>query len=57
MEHMDYSHFLRHFHGKKYIRTMPVRRIFKTLSYLKIKTENNILEKYRILIMLGRYYL
>lgn len=36
---------------------MPVRRIFKTLSYLKIKTENNILEEYRILFMLGRYYL
>lgn len=42
MEHMNYSHFLRHFHGEKYIRTMPVGRIFKTLSYLKIKIDNII---------------
>lgn len=34
---MNYSQFLFHFHGEKYIRTMPVRRIFKTMSYLKIK--------------------
>lgn len=45
IEHINYSHFLRHFHGEKYIRTMPVGRIFKALSYLKIKTENNILEE------------
>lgn len=54
MEHMNYLHFLHHFHGEKYIQTMPVRRIFKTLSYLKIKIDNILLQACRILIILSR---
>lgn len=45
---MSYLHFLRHFHGERYIQTMPVRRIFKTLSYLKKKFDHILLEEYRV---------
>lgn len=51
---MSYLHFLRHFHGERYIQTMPARRIFKTLSYLKRKIDNILLEEFIVLTMLSR---